>query len=108
MAMAVSVFTCRASGGAGCLWLTASCRGLAVGCISTRCGWQPVCGSPVGRTPISRNIGVNEEEFERMSYDREELRRILQKRRYKCHLCHRRLTLTGYGSDWHVDHSVPR
>ena len=43
-----------------------------------------------------------------MSYDRELLQRILRKTRYKCHLCHRRLTIAGYGIDWHVDHSVPR
>ncbi len=43
-----------------------------------------------------------------MSYDREVLRRILQKTRNKCHLCHRRLNISCYGSDWHVDHSIPR
>lgn len=43
-----------------------------------------------------------------MVYDKELLKRILAKTRHKCHLCHRALTMAGYGRHWHVDHSVPR
>jgi 5-methylcytosine-specific restriction endonuclease McrA len=43
-----------------------------------------------------------------MTYDRDLLQRILDKTSGKCHICRRQLSLRGYGTRWHVDHSVPR
>lgn len=43
-----------------------------------------------------------------MTYSRDRLKSILEKTRGKCHICHRNLSISGYGTRWQVDHSRPR
>jgi hypothetical protein len=43
-----------------------------------------------------------------VTYRTEELTRIYEKTRGKCHICHCNLPFSGYGRRWHVDHSRPR